>query len=338
MTDLGAIAADLRHSAALSDPARLCRARGLEDGAKRQATGLLIRCPSHGEKTPSCSVTTGPDGTVRVKCFACDYSCDALGLIETVVGCRSFRETIDAACDLAGCPRPGDSTARDWTPPPRSEQTSTRPEPKYPWSTDLVRFWDSLGQVIRNPLAAELLRRRAIDPAAVDTWGLARVMLGSSSVPEWARYRGDGEESRPWTETGHILIVPAYDHDGAMRSVRAWRVLEGGDVPKRLPPSGCKASGLVQANLFALHLLRGETGPTRIVIAEGEPDYLVWATRFDGPVIGIGSGSWTEDFASKIPLGSTVILRTDRDDAGERYARAIAKTCEGRCQIRRAAA
>jgi hypothetical protein len=182
-----------------------------------------------------------------------------------------------------------------------------------------------------------MLTRRAIEPRTVDCWKLAGVITGRTALPDWARYRGDADEPSPWTETGHILVLPAYSPDAKMRSVRAWRVFELSDTPKRLPPAGCKASGLVLANGSALAMLRGETGPTRIVIAEGEPDYLVHATRFDGPVIGVGSGSWTDEFAARIPVGSTLILRTDRDEAGERYAKAITKSCEGRCQTRRAA-
>ena len=325
----------LRRSHVLSDPVRLCRALGLDEKSKRQSGGLVIRCPWHGENHPSCSVTVGPDQTVRVKCFACEASADALGLIEQTMGCRSFADTIDAACDIAGCARPSDDETHAWT-PPKPSGAAPRPGPSYPWSTDVERLWGSLGPVTRHHVAAAMLARRAIDPEVVDTWKLAGVITGTTLLPDWARYRGDAAEPASWAETGHILVLPAYDHETKMRSVRAWRVFDDKDTPKRLPPAGCKQSGLVQANTFALQLLRGELGPTRVVIAEGEPDFLVWAVRFNGPVIGIGSGAWNADFAKRIPFGSTLILRTDRDEAGERYARQITKTCEERCQIRRA--
>ena len=53
----------------LVDPVRVCERLGLAKGARRQSTGLSIRCPAHAERTPSCSVTRGPDGTIRVRCF-----------------------------------------------------------------------------------------------------------------------------------------------------------------------------------------------------------------------------------------------------------------------------
>ena len=69
---------ELRH--ALTDVHRVIRALGLEKGAQRQATGLTICCPWHKENTPSCSVTLGKDGTIRLRCFGCQA---------TGAGCRS---------------------------------------------------------------------------------------------------------------------------------------------------------------------------------------------------------------------------------------------------------
>jgi len=336
LTDLGELARELRHCPELADPARLCKALGIDEGAKRQTRGLIIRCPSHGDRTPSCSVTEGPDGTLRVKCFSCDFTADALGLVEVTLNVP-FIEAINEACDLCGRPRPGAPGAAAWVPPPAREGVS-RPEPRYPWASDLARFWGNLEPAEGNRMAEGLLARRAIDPRLVRTHDLARVITGRVALPEWARYRGSADRAMPWTETGHLLVLPAYDHTGTMRSVRAWRVFERDeqDVPKRLPPSGCKASGLVLANLQAQSWLRGELGPSVVVVAEGEPDYLTHATRFDGPVLGILSGSWTAEFAAAVPIGSTLLLRTDRDQAGDRYADAIAKSVGERAQIRRA--
>ncbi len=50
---------------ALSDPRDVCRRLGLDRGARPQGGGLMILCPAHQERTPSCSITRGPDGTLR---------------------------------------------------------------------------------------------------------------------------------------------------------------------------------------------------------------------------------------------------------------------------------
>ena len=59
-----AFRADVKRT--LADPRKLCEALGLVEGSTRQAKGLSIRCPAHAERNPSCSVTAGDDGTVRV--------------------------------------------------------------------------------------------------------------------------------------------------------------------------------------------------------------------------------------------------------------------------------
>ena len=76
---------------ALTDVWRLVGALGLERAAKRQqgGRGAIICCPAHNERNPSCSVTLGPDGTIRVRCFACGFAGDALSLIAAAHGLRT---------------------------------------------------------------------------------------------------------------------------------------------------------------------------------------------------------------------------------------------------------
>jgi hypothetical protein len=157
-----------------------------------------------------------------------------------------------------------------------------------------------------------------------------------SSVPSWARYRGNREVSEPWTVTGHRLILPAYTALGERASVRAWLVRPREDGPKRLPPAGCRASDLVVANREAVRMLRGESFPRRLTICEGEPDALVRMVRNPlDAVIGIMSGSWSQAFASRVPIGSEVIVRTHLDRAGEKYADHIVETLRGRAIVSR---
>ena len=46
-------------------------------------------------------------------------------------------------------------------------------------------------------------------------------------------------------------------------------------------------------------------------------------------VLGVTAGGWTEEIAKRIPAGARVILATDQDKAGEKYARSIAATLQG---------
>jgi hypothetical protein len=77
------------------------------------------------------------------------------------------------------------------------------------------------------------------------------------------------------------------------------------------------------------------------VIAEGEPDFLTWATRWSDAaasvpiVLGVFAGAWSDDLAGRIPPGARVIVRTHHDPAGDAYAEAIRQSLEGRARVLR---
>lgn len=63
---------------ALTSPAELCHALGFSKDYKPQAGGgIIVLCPAHKEKSPSCSVSIGTEGTIRVHCFGCHFTTDA---------------------------------------------------------------------------------------------------------------------------------------------------------------------------------------------------------------------------------------------------------------------
>jgi hypothetical protein len=318
----------------LTDPFRLCEKLGLLKGSKKQSAGVSVCCPAHPERDPSCSITLGPDGTVRVRCFGCDFAGDGLSLIAQTYGLSirvDFREVLALGAELGGQLalaqeiRDGKPAVdRKPLPPPPPE-----PERDYPPIDEVRALLEQASPVSADADAWEALRARAIDPWVLDDRKLARVIGANAKLPKWARYG-----QRTWIETEHRILVPVVDHNGKLRSVRAWRIGEG-DTPKRLPPAKCRASALVMANEPARSMLRGASCPVDLVIAEGEPDYVTTATSWDCAVIGIVSGSWGPDFARRIPPRTEVHIVTHRDDAGDRYAEAIASSLGERCPVRR---
>ena len=81
--------------------------------------------------------------------------------------------------------------------------------------------------------------------------------------------------------------------------------------------------------------------PLRIVVVEGEPDFLTWATRHGDAaetapaVLGLWSGAWTSALAARIPAGCRILLRTDLDACGHDYATRVARDLADRCELRR---
>lgn len=332
--------------AALSDPTKVLEALGImgEGRARqRQAAGWLVRCPVHADRSPSCSVQNR-GGELLWNCHACGAGGDVLALVGAVRGInlagRGFVDAMIEAARIGGLwhivdELEGRSTEADRRPatPPARPKPSPEPERAWPEKSEVDALWNACGPVSESEAATTYLDGRGIDAARVDALELGRVLPARGALPRWASYRGAAALSSTWRELGYLLIVPMFDPEGSMRSVRAWRVAAG-DGPKRLPPSGHKASGLVMADTFARAMLRGERTPERVVVVEGEPDHYARCIVTRDPrtaVLGIVSGSWSTAFAAKLPAGARVDIRTDADDAGDRYAAEIVASVKRRC-------
>jgi len=334
MTTRPDYAAEIRRT--LTKPIVACELLGLLKGATRQPSGVTILCPAHGERTPSCSVTRGRDGTIRFKCHGCQATGDLLTLVATVhdLDLRSdFKAVLLEAAQLAGLSQIVDelNERQPYTPRPLPELPEPEPERDYPPTSEVEAVWAAGGPVVDDPEAGGHLVGRGLDARTVTSLDLLRALPRGASLPSWARYHG-----RSWTASGHRMVARAYDAAGACRSVRAWRV-EGDAVAKRLPPSGHRATGLVLANRRAVEMLRAERpAPRVVVVCEGEPDMVTCSVVWPAlAVIGITSGSWSEDFAKRIPIGSEVVVRTHNDQAGDKYAAEVIRTVKTRAVVRR---
>lgn len=315
----------------LTDPRRLVAKLGLAKGAIWQgAGGVSVRCPVHAEKTPSCSVTRGPDGTVRVRCFGCDFSGDGLTLIAHVYGLdprRDFSAVLDAAREVLGL---GSHDTLKTHPRPQPVPALGIVEREYPPASEVSGVWEAALPVDQVEPAQITLALRGLFP----TPDLARALTESATLPRWAKYQG-----RTWAETGHRIILQAFDCRGEPRSLRAWQVSRDYQGPKRLPAAGHKATELVLANALAAQHLASPGAPINLLVAEGEPDFLALCQAYPGVnVIGVMNGSWTEAFAERVPFGSIVMVRTHLDEAGNKYAQNITTTLKGRAVVRRLAA
>lgn len=336
-------ARELRNT--IVDSREVCARLGLLGGKGswvRQSNGVIVRCPWHEEKTPSCSVRRGPDGTIQVRCHGCGVGGDVLSLVAQVNGLSTrsdFVSVLLATAELGGRSDiaealNGNGNAQQWhaLPPPSAPRD---PERVHMAKEDCNRFWGILAPVSADAEVSTWLASRGLDAETVEGNDWARALPATAECPRWARYQG-----ADWTQTGHRLILPMFDASGEMRGVRAGRVVDG-DTPKRLPPGGFRASGLVLANDLAIAMLRGTYSDRNVVIVEGEPDALAWmAHRPKTPtaVMGIVSGGWTGHIAHRVTTGATITLLTHADRAGDRYAQEIVDSIGKRCFFHRRAA
>lgn len=308
---------------ALSNPRKLARLLELDRVSEKQARGIIVQCPAHEDRgRPNLSITTAPDGTVRAKCHACQFTGDALTLIAKVYGldlAHGFKEVLMIGAELSGDTRLRDEISDGKPRPDRIPLPEPRKETPADWPKGASDFWEWCLRVDRDQESCRMLESRGFDVDRIAALNLARVVPGSGNLPRWARFG-----QRDWRATGHRLIIRAFDAAGELRSVRAWRVREG-DSPKRLPPAGCRSAGLVLADRAGWRLMRGECAPFVLFVVEGEPDWLAASLAAPGGfgVWGVGSGSWTDEHATVAQGVRRVVVGTHPDDAGDRYAKLV---------------
>lgn len=353
MADLSAIKAELALDWARIGPFATCDLLNLKYQRESNRCAFMC-CPWHAERTPSCTITIGPEGTIRVHCFGCDQTWDVHSLFAQVndleISGSGFATLLlreaevltrwDIVEQLEGKrpePRPYQPA-----PAPAIPRSDPQPEPERPLPdrNEVLDLVASCILVANEETVALHLRDRYIDPQGVDVRGLAYAIPDDiKHLPEWARYKG-----QTWLDTGHWLIIPVYNHTGSVVSVRASRVVPG-DAPKRLPPAGCRVRGTIMADTMGQEMLKAGRWPEwattepRLIIAEGEPDFLTAALTTPlhqcptCAVFGIFSGSWCKEIANRIPDKTKVLIWTDDDAAGRKYAKTIAESIGDRCQL-----
>ncbi len=190
---------------------------------------------------------------------------------------------------------------------------------------ELDALWGQRSSLLARPALAAALAAwaapRRLDVAAIERLtesGEAAIFAADAlrSAPRWLPVTMRGRDA---------LAVPTWTLEGVRANLCA-RALSG-DGPKSARATGVRASGQLYANATGRAVLAGRRSAT-IVVAEGETDWLLWAcARPDLAVLGVFSGSITdalgERLAAALSRDCRLALRTDRDDAGEAYARKL---------------
>ncbi len=326
-------------------------------------------CPSCGADRRSNSDPTekrGPAGLTRSgegwRCHRCDAGGDAIELVRLVEREHS-REWFVSAGFLIDSepPREGHAAPRPGRVPIPAPKREPSP-PQRPPVEEVAALWESALPVTEDAEALEWMRAPkpngrgwpAIVAERIAEQSLARVIDAGARGPLWARSGG-----REWSVSGHRLIVPLWGASGRLESVRArWcrpvQMPEG--VKKDLAPLGFEVRGLVMADSIGRALL--ETGRAiealphlrelvALWIAEGTPDFLhlvasdafadvIEKAQGIAPAVwGIFSGSLTAEMFERVPSCARVVVASDPDNAGGKYAALVREGLAARCRVGR---
>lgn len=329
-----------RHASSSSSKCPLCGAerRHTRSGDKRGAVGM-------------------PHGKPQAwRCFQADCGGDAIDFAACHIGGARYRDLSDERKDevkaffgFADDRRvflPARAMAKP-KPLPVEHENAFR---NYPYRGEVDALWALCRPVTDDAEAAGYLRWRGIDRlVALVEHDCVRVLPSHVDCPAWAHFG-----TRPWSTTGHRLLVPLYDSLGRMRSFVA-RSVEYAPLRKSLGAKEHERAGLVMAGSFGREVLL--TGALahwhrmtrlRVSVFEGEVDVLRavalgedaevsedWQVSGYRAVFGIFAGSWQRDIAARIPSGSTIVLATDDDASGDKYADEIRERIGERCDYDR---
>lgn len=188
---------------------------------------------------------------------------------------------------------------------PSASGVAPAPGDRWPDRWEVADLWER-ARVVRHPVVS-WLRSRSLDHERL-LEDRAVGCLPGGPLPAWAEH---------WRYLGEAALLPLYDRQGEVRCLHARRVDRAVGRAKSIGAKGEGVrAGLVYATPAGLDALRG--APGRLVVAEGEPDYLTHAQRRVA-VVGIpGPGAWTPQHGAGIR--AHVLIRTHDDDAGHGYA------------------
>lgn len=331
------LADDVR--ARIDDPHALVEALGLKITA-RQRRGVTVLCPVHGERSGSCSVTLGPDGTVRFKCFGCDESGDAFALIAAVHQLsvrRDFVRVLEIAAGIVGV-----STDVSTPPPPRILRPVDPPPLDVETFHRIVSHFDPIDQhadvlayAAKRLPGVDVSELRALPSRRRDLEAMRDRIVSDVGAEAWQRSGlATRDSSLVWFE--HRLCIPWRDDTG--RVVTVQRRTMGTGEPKYVFPSG-RAPRLP----YGVERVASIGPAAAVAYVEGALDVLALRAisareGYDWCVLGVpGVGNWRGSWAN-VASGRVSIVALDGDEAGEAAAEAVARDLRmaGAISIRRA--
>jgi DNA primase len=315
--------------AKLDDPATVCAALGIDDGARTQANGLLVRCPWHDDAYWSCSITKADDGTLRAHCFACCASADVLGLVARVKSLSTktdFPKVLKAAKELVS----GGEGAT-----PSAEPTSS---PRLPTETfDVIaKTLLQLAPTSASPRGSAYLSSRGLlDAARSDGWGvlpatptaLAKIIttiISTVGEDAWMA-SGMSNDSGGLVFPKNLLVIPWRDSSDSITTLQR-RVLD----PDMERHKYVFPSSRSPAFPYGIEKVASGNDDADVVYVEGATDALAYGllcARAGKPrvVLGLpGVSNWRTPWAN-YANGRVAHVALDADDAGDHAIERVAE-------------
>ena len=349
--------------------AAVARSLGLQvGGGSGNVNRGISPCPSCGAEQRGRRDRRGPIG-IRPddrgwRCHRCDAHGDPVNLAAWVLlgvykpTDSSWGELQTTCADAGLCDSPTEKSGyrsrmriRKPCPDRKPPRPAARvaPAPIRPPIAEVLALWDTCRPVTSDMDVAGWLIGRGLQPEICAAQDVVRALPSKGPLPSWATF------GRPWTQSSHRVIIPMYGPTGMLETLHA-RALAPRDPKgrdKAASPKGAQVAGSIMANGNGVALLGREqvketsaarsktytlTTKTTILIAEGVPDFLTWATHYSDDesapvVLGIISGSWSDAIAERVPDDSRVLIRTHADKAGHKYAHRIRDSLRDRCQV-----
>jgi hypothetical protein len=199
---------------------------------------------------------------------------------------------------------------------------------------DAYRWLMGVGVSPREAEFRRLVRRFAPRAMTADEMKAVREVLPMTKV---------GNDFNVCTKLGYRLVFEMVGTDGEVKSIRLRRPVLKAKRKRELKTLAIKGSvtHLLLANPEARALLRNRgkrpeawvDRELHVVLTEGETDWLIASTEPSDAIRAVfgltGPGQWCTRFAAAIPEDAEVFIATDRDRAGNRYARDAAQTLTG---------
>lgn len=313
----------------LDDPAELCASLGLTKKSKRQRGGIQICCPVHDDSSPSCSVTVGPDGTLRWRCFSCSASGDALTLVATAHGLdarKDFVRVLAIAADLAGI-RIDEANGREriTAPPPKPRPEKTKPSTAIDDETfaKVIAPLRHLGELDgrRNANVCDYLAGRGLlEAARADGWFSIAPTVGkmlcdafTADLVEKCGLVDDRGELK-WPD--HALAIPWRTPTGVIQTIQRRHLGECEAKRRYVFPTG---RGPAWPYGVEHMTKRGQ-----VALVEGAMDVLAWRqtadhTYYQTPLGIAGVNGWKREWDALV-VDRIVCISYDDDEAGNREA------------------